>query len=64
LCSHSRVDPPIEHLDDVTALGEAVGGNSAVGCAAEPMVAQLAGDDVISGVVRDLVVGLESVAAR
>jgi hypothetical protein len=58
----------LQRSDDVAALGEPVGGNSAVGCAAEAMVAQVVGEDVVPAVVQDFVVGhevdLESVAAR
>jgi hypothetical protein len=44
-----------------------MGDDPAVGCAAEAVVAQVAGQDVVSGVVEDLVVGhqvdFESVAS-
>src|SRR5207244_5600320 len=47
----------LQRSDHVTALREPVGDHPAVGCAAEAVVAQVVGEDVVPGVVQDLVVG-------
>ena len=56
-----------ERSHDVTILGDPVGDDTAVGCAAESVVAQVVGKHVVSGIVEDLVVGhqidFESVSA-
>src|SRR4029453_8847167 len=54
--------------DDIARLEDSRRDDAAVGCAAEAVIAQVVRQDVISGVVQNLVIGdeldLEAVAAR